>query len=78
MTDWLVGEMIMTDDSAEILFQSFSAGSPREQFWHGQECSLFYVVHPAFPLPTTAWPTLQRAPREDFGEAVVARDTVRT
>ena len=31
----------MTDDSAEILFQLFSAGGPCEKFWHGQECSLF-------------------------------------
>ena len=41
LTDLLVGEIIMTDDSAEILFQSSSAGGPCEQFWHGQECSLF-------------------------------------
>ena len=28
LTDWLVGEIIMTDDWAEILFQSLSAGGP--------------------------------------------------
>ena len=35
----------------------FSAGGLREQFWYGLGCSLFDVVHPAFPLPTTASPT---------------------
>ena len=64
----------MTDDSAEILFQSFSAGGPCEQFWHGQGCPLFDVVHAAFPLPTTASPTLQGAMKDGFGEAVVACD----
>ena len=64
----------MTDDSAEILFQSFSAGGPCEQFWHGQNCSLFDVVHPSFSLPTTALPTLLCAPRGGVGEAVVAWD----
>ena len=32
------------------------------------------VVHPAFPLPITASPTLQGALKDDFGEAVVACD----
>ena len=36
--------------------------------------SIFDVVHPAFPLPTTASPTLQGSPKEGFGEAVVACD----
>ena len=36
----------------------FSAGGPCEQFWYGQECPLFDVVHLAFPLPTTASSTL--------------------
>ena len=44
------------------------------QFWHRHKCPLFDVVHPAFPLPTTALPTLQRALRDGFGEAVVACD----
>ena len=30
------------------------------------------VVHPAFPPPTTASPTLQGAVEDGFGEAVVA------
>ena len=72
MTDGLVGEIIMTEDSAEIPFQSFSAVGLCEQFWHGQECSLFDVIRTAFPLPTTALPTLQGAPKDGFGEAVVA------
>ena len=41
----------MRDNSAEILFKSFSAGGPCEQFWHGQGCSLFDDVHQASPLP---------------------------
>ena len=47
----------------------FSAGSPCEQFWHGQICPLFDVVHPAFPLLTTASPTLHGALKDIFGEA---------
>ena len=58
----------MTNDSAEILFQSFSAGGPCEQFWHGQGCPLFDFVHAAFPLPTTALLTLQGALKDGFGE----------
>ena len=64
----------MTADSAEILFRSFSAGGPCKQYWLGQECSLFDVIHPAYPLPTTALPTLQGALKDDFGEDVVACD----
>ena len=54
--------------------QVFSAGGPCEQFWHGQGCPFFDVVCPAFPLPTTASPTLQGALKDGFGEAVVACD----
>ena len=50
----------------------FSAEGPCEQFWHGQICPLFDVVHLAFPLPTTASPTLQGGSKDGFGEAVVA------
>ena len=64
----------MTDDSAEIFFQSFFAGGPREQFWHGQGCPLLDVVHSAFPLPTTTSPTLQGALKDGFEEAVVTCD----
>ena len=52
----------------------FSAGGHCEEFWHGQGRSLFGVVHPAFPLPTTASPTLQRALNNGFREAVMACD----
>ena len=52
----------------------FSAQGPCEQFWHGQGCPLFDVVHPAFSLPTRASPTLQGTMKNDFGEAVVAGD----
>ena len=47
----------------------FPARSPCEQFWPGQGCPLFGVVHPAFPLPT-----LQGALKDGFREAVVACD----
>ena len=52
----------------------FSAGGPCEQFWERQECPLFDIVHPAFPLPTTESLTLQGALKDGFGEAVVACD----
>ena len=63
----------MRDDSAEN--PVFSAGGPCEQFWHGQGCPLFDVVHPAFPLPTTASPTLQGAPKNSSGQALTVCDT---
>ena len=44
----------------------FSAGGHHEQFWHRQGCPLFDVVHPAFPLLTTASPTLQGTLRDEF------------
>ena len=52
------------DDSAEILFQSFFRRDPCEQFWHRHECPLFDVVYPAFPLPTTASPTIHDAVKD--------------
>ena len=61
----------MRDDSAEIFFQSFSVGSLCEQSWHGQGCPLFDVVHPAFPLPTTASPTLQGDLKENLESMLV-------
>ena len=51
---------------------AFSVGGHCEQF--GQGCPLSDVVHPAFPLPTTASPTLQGALKDGFGEAVMACD----
>ena len=62
------------DNAAEILFQSFLAGGPCGEFWHGQGCPLFDVVHPVLSLPTTASSTLQGALKDGFGEAVVACD----
>ena len=64
----------MRDDSAEILFQSFSAGGTCEQFWHGKGCPLLDVVHPAFPPLTMTSPTLLGALKDGFGETVVACD----
>ena len=61
----------MIDDSAEILLKYFSVRGPCELFWHGQGCTLFDVVHPAFPLWITASPTLQGALKDGFGEAFV-------
>ena len=51
-----------------------SAGGPCEQFWHGQVCPLFDVVHTAFSLLTVASPTFQGALKDSFGEAVVSCD----
>ena len=56
----------MTDDSAGTLFPCFSPESHSEQFWHGQGCPPFYVVHPAFPLPPTASSALEDALKDDF------------
>ena len=45
-----------------------------EQFWHGHGCPLFDVVHPAFPLLTTASPTLKGALNQvSFSPLIVAR-----
>ena len=52
----------------------FFIGGPCEQFWHGQGCLLFDVVHPTFLLRTTASPTLQGALKDGFGVAVVVCD----
>ena len=64
----------MRDDSAEILFQSFLQGPPREQFWHGQGCPLFDIVRGAFLLPTTASSTLQGTLKDGFREVAVVCD----
>ena len=64
----------MRDDSTEVLFPVFSEGGLCEQFWHGQGCPLFDVVHPAFPLPSMKSLTLQDALKDGFGEAVVPCD----
>ena len=58
------------EDSSGDPLPVLSTGGPCEQFWR----PLFDVVHPAFPLPTTASSTLQGALKDGFGEAVVACD----
>ena len=60
----------MTVGSADYL-PAFSAGGDCEPFWHGQGRPLVDAVHPAFPLPTMALPTLQGALKDGFEEAVV-------
>ena len=52
----------------------FSAGGHCEQFWHGQGCPFFDVVHPAFSVPTKASPALQGALKDGFRETDVAYD----
>ena len=50
----------------------FSAGDHYEQFRHGQGRPLFYLVHPAFPVPTTRRrPLSERAMKDGFGMANV-------
>ena len=44
----------------------FSAGGPCVQFWHGQGCPLFDVIHQAFTQPTTAPSTFQGALKDGF------------
>ena len=76
LSEMAVGNL--ADDPAKIIFQSFfSAGGHREQVLNGQGCPLFDFVSPAFPLPITALPTLQGALKDDFGEAVLARDMLK-
>ena len=66
--DWFfLGEGVwwMIYDTGEILLQS-SVGDQCEHLFSD-------VVHPAFPLPTTALPTLG-APKDGFGEAARVHD----
>ena len=58
LTDWVVGghEERFSRDPLPVC----CTGGHCEQFWHGLGCPLFDVVHSAFPLPTTATPTLAR------------------
>ena len=72
---WLIGSLgghegPFSRDPLPVL----SAGGHCEQFWYGQGCPLFDVVHPAFSLPTTALPILHGALIDGFGEAVMACD----
>ena len=63
----------MRDDSAQIVFDSFSAGGYREQIWHGQGRQLSDVVHSAVPLLAEASSTPHGALKDSFAEAVEAR-----
>ena len=58
----------MRDNSLEILFQSFLHEALLSSSGLGR------YVHSAFPLPTTASPTLQGALKNNLGEAVVSCD----
>ena len=71
LTDWVVAGPRGTIQQ-EIVFLSFSTGGRCEQFRHERGCPLFDVVHPTFPLPTTASPVLRGALKDGFGEAVMA------
>ena len=66
--------MDIRDDSVEILFQSFLQEALVSSSVMGREVHSFDVVHPAFPLPTTAPTSLRGALKDGFGEAVVACD----
>ena len=63
----------MRDSSAEILFQSFLQEAVVSSSGMGRNVHSD-VVHPGFPLPTTASPALQGTLKDGFGEAVVACD----
>ena len=39
---------IQQRSSSSLFFFFFAGGYNREQFWHGQGCALYGVVHPAF------------------------------
>ena len=54
-----------------------SAEGRRLQFQHGQECPLFDVDHPVFPLSTMVSLTISGALKDGSGEAVVTCDTAR-
>ena len=72
---WLIGSLRDHEERfSRDPLPVFSAEGLCEQFWHGQGCPLFDVVHPAFPLSTTASPILQGSLKDGFGESVVACD----
>ena len=72
LTAWVVGghEGLFSIDSLPI----HSVGGHCEQLRRGQECPLFEVVHPGFPLPTRASFALKGTLKDGCGEAVMARD----
>ena len=66
MTDW--GRF--SRDPLPVL----SAKRHREQHWRKQGCPLFYIVHPAFLCQPRRSLTVQVALKDEFVEAIVARD----
>ena len=52
----------------------FSEGGLCGQFWHGQGCPLFDIVHPALALLTILSAIFQGAPKDGFAEAVMVCD----
>ena len=70
MTDWIVGGREGGRFSRDPL-PVLHARGPCEQFWQGQGCPLFDVIHPVIPPPTTASPTLRGALKDGNREAVV-------
>ena len=67
LTDWVVEGKWTAIQQRPV----FSVRGHRGQFWEGQGFSLFNFVHQAFPLLTTALPSLQGAPKDGFGQAVL-------
>ena len=63
----------LRDDSAEILFQSFLQEALVNSFGTGRDVHS-HVDHPAFPLLTTASPTLKGALKNSSGEVVMVCD----
>ena len=70
LTYWVMGG----GGARGTIQQRSSSEGPCEQYWHGQGCPVFDVVHPAFPLLTTALPTFQGALKDGFAEAVMMCD----
>ena len=71
MTDWVVGETRGTTQQRSSS-SLFCRRPPCEQFWHGQGCPLFDVVHSASPLLTTPSPSLQGTLKDGLAEALFA------
>ena len=64
--DWLGHQVEHQGQFSRDSLPVFSAGGSCEQFCHRQGCPLFDIVHPAFPLLTTALPTLQGVLKNGF------------
>ena len=62
------------DDSVEIPFQSFRRKPIASSSGMGMDGHSLTLAVQNFPLATTASPTFQGAPKDDFREAVVVHD----